>query len=58
MLIVNQIVWLVQIQPLVLNSVPEDVDVTIRMQHRPSKHGGEYRKQISIPPDEQCYCAV
>lgn len=59
MLIINQIAWLGQIQLLVLKSVPEDVDITTRMLYRPSKHWGEYRKEIiSTTPDEQCYCAV
>ena len=57
--ITNQTACLVQIHPLVLTPVPEDVDIVTKMQHRPSQHWGEYRKQIiGITPDEQCYCAV
>lgn len=38
--------------PFVLNGMPEDVDTTTRMRNRPSKHWGEYRREIiSTTPD-------
>lgn len=57
MLVINRIAWVSA--DFSGPPVPEDVDITTRIQYRPSKHAGEYRKEIiSITAEDQCLVLV